>query len=152
MKSVWFLFTFIALASIGCSEAASSGASVSLPYVYVNCTTSHCMTNTALNPTIITFITTSGCVAPDLGFTRSASTNAISCSAATGCYGQITGWIDANGNSTSSIPSGTYSVCTRIDYNRDYPASTTGDSTGTKDNVAIGATTANQFVTTWTDL
>lgn len=136
----------------GCGEPAASGASVSIPSVYVNCTTAQCMTNASPNPIIIAIITTSGCTAPDFGYTRSASTTSISCSAALGCYGQVTGWVDANSNSTTTIPSGSYSICTRIDYNRDYPASTTGDSTGVKDNVSIGSTTASQFVTTWTDL
>lgn len=146
------ILIFFVLSAAGCSEPAASGASVSLPVVVVDCTTAQCRVNTTTNPIIIAIITTSGCTAPDFGFTRSASTNAISCNTTFGCRGQVSGWVDSNGQSTSSIPSGTYSICTRIDYNRDYPASTNGDSTGAKDNVAIGSTTANQFITSWTDL
>jgi hypothetical protein len=147
LLSISFLMT-----SVGCSEPAASGASVSIPVVVVDCTTAQCRVNTTVNPIIIAIITTSGCSAPDFGFTRSASTSSLSCNGTTGCYGQMSGWVDSAGQTTSSIPSGTYSICVRIDYDRDYPASTTGDSTGVKDNVAMGSTTANQFVTTWTDL
>ena len=95
----------------GCGEPAASGVSVSLPAVYVNCTTSQCRVNASPNPIIIVVITTSGCIAPTLGFTRSASTTSIACTAALGCYGQLTSWVDENGNSTTSIPSGSYSIC-----------------------------------------
>lgn len=137
---------------MSCGEPAASGKSVSLPAVYVNCTTSQCRVNAVPNPFVRVIITTSGCTAPDFGSIRSASTYSISCTAASGCYGLISGWVDAAGSSASTIPSGTYSICGRIDYNRDYPASTNGDSVGTLDNVAIATTTANQFVTIWSDL
>lgn len=142
---------FVTLVLVGCSEASAPGTPVSMPLVFVNCTTAQCMTNTTTNPFITAIITTSGCVST-FGYARAATMTSISCSATIGCYGQITGWVDQNGVPASTIPSGSYSICVRIDYNRDYPASTTGDTNGVKDNVAIGTTTANQFVTTWTDL
>jgi hypothetical protein len=134
-----------------CGEPAATGVTVSIPPVYVNCTTAHCMTNATPNPIMTAVITTSGCTST-FGYSRASSTTSIACTATLGCYGQFTSWVDSNGATQTTIPSGSYSICVRIDYNRDYPASTTGDTTGVKDNVVIGTPTANQFITNWTDL
>jgi hypothetical protein len=142
----------IVLSLSGCAEPAGSGEPVSIPKLFINCTTSQCRTNAAPNPRITAIYTTSGCDAPDFGSIISASTEALSCNGTTGCYGELSGWIDSEGNPVTTIASGVYSICARIDYDRDYPASTTGDSRGILDDVSVVETTSNQFIENWTDL
>jgi hypothetical protein len=49
------------------------------------------------------------------------------------------------------MPSGTYSICGLVDYDRDYPLQT-GDTRGALDDVAVGDHTSDQTVISWTDL
>jgi hypothetical protein len=134
----------------GGGEASSPGVPVPIPRVFINCTTGNCLQNTALNPRVFVLFTTSGCsLAPDYGATLSATLTNVSCLTSTGCYAEVTGWVDAKGVASSTIPSGTYSICARIDYNRDYPATTSGDSYGALDNVAVAQSTANEFITSF---
>ena len=142
----------LSISIAGCSQGSSGTASVTIPSVYVNCTTSHCKVNASPNPLIQVIFTTSGCTNPDFGSVASATTFQISCSSALGCYGQVTGWVNSSGATVTSLTSGYYSICARVDYNRDYPATTNGDSVGSITNVSVSNSAVNQYVTTWTDL
>ena len=153
---------FGALACItlsSCTESSSTGAPVSIPRIFVNCRTANCQSISAPNPKIFVYLSTSGCDPQYIqyGTAVSSSTQAISCGASVGCYGEMTSWIDASKQIVTTIPSGTYSVCGIIDtYPYSYPASLhTGDSVGEISSVSIGrtagATSANQYITDWLD-
>lgn len=142
----------ISIFAAGCSEGIATGAPVDIPRVFVNCQTTKCRTN--ITPRIFVSITTSGCTSPDFGGTRSAVIDNIKCTGSLGCYGEVLSseWIDLNGLPATKIPSGTYSICGRVDFNRDFPPEGVDDSTGVLDNVSIGSPTAAQFLNSWSDL
>lgn len=142
----------ISIVAAGCAESTATGAPVDIPRIFVNCQTTKCRTN--ITPRIFVSITTSGCTSPDFGGTRSAVVDSILCTSSLGCYGEVLAseWVDLNGLPTTKIPSGTYSICGRVDFNRDFPPEGPDDSTGALDNVSIGAPTAAQFINSWSDL
>jgi len=143
------VFVSLALAAVltlaSCAESSGTGEAIPIPRVVVNCTTPHCKTNAT--PYIFVIFTTSGCQRLDFGGTVSASTASVNCTGSSGCYWQVTSW--ANGATT--IPSGTYSICARIDYDRSYPDAGTNDTIGVLDDVSIGSATLTQFITTYVD-
>lgn len=139
------IFVSLTLAAASCAESSGTGEAVPIPRVVVNCTTSHCRTNAT--PYIFVIFTTSGCQRLDFGGTISASTASVNCTGSSGCYWEVTSW--ANGATT--IPSGTYSICARIDYDRSYPDAGTNDTIGVLDDVSIGRNTLTQFITTYVD-
>jgi hypothetical protein len=138
----------------GCSESANSGAIVSIPTVQMNCTAANCSGFNG-NPTMIAFITSSGCTSPGFGTVVSTSLNSVSCVFGVGCSGVLSGWIDGAGTPTSKMPEGNYSVCVIVDYNGNYNglgAAMSGDSYGTLDNVAVSNGTGTQTVTSFADV
>jgi hypothetical protein len=140
---------------VACAESSSSEVEVRIPRVFINCTTPHCKTTPLPAFRVTAIFSTSGCQRYDFGATisgGSGETAALSCNPTSGCYGEVTSWIDATGRPVTTMPSGTYSICARIDFNGDYPAGPAGDTLGSLDNVFVSDTTANQFLTTWTDL
>lgn len=147
-RSVFVLFLLF-LGS--CAEVAGTGESVAIPRVLFRCTdTAFCLRNVSNARAIVVF-TTSGCSAPDFGQAISGSIEDLNCTVTDGCRGEVSSWINTSLMSTSTMPSGVYSICGRIDYNGDYPVSTVGDSTGRLDDVSVGLSTANQYMTSWQD-
>lgn len=149
---VFFLFA-LALSVSSCGvEPVGTGELVSIPRVYIDCTTTRC--KTPASPMVLVVFTTSGCDNIDYGSTISASTHAITCNGSTGCRGEISrsSWINNNGVPVSSLPSGVYSVCGLVDYNRSYPPSANGDSVGFLDNVAVVEGMGPQIIVDWTDI
>lgn len=154
-RGVCFILSILLLSSlflVSCAETTGSGAPVSIPRVFIDCTTGACNSNTVPNPRITVMFTTSGCDLPDFGSAIAGTSEAITCTATSGCYGEITSWVDSDGDVATTVPSGTYSLCARIDYNRDYPATTSGDTRGVLDNVSVGSVTSTQFIRLWTQL
>ncbi len=115
MKRVLLMALFVLQA---CSETGlvpASGGPLVIPRTIVNCTTAQCRTN-ATAPLINILITRSSCADPLFGGVVSTSTRAINCTSTLGCYGDVNGWVDANGNQTTEIPAGVYNVCGCINY------------------------------------
>jgi hypothetical protein len=68
-----------------------------------------------------------------------------------GCYGELSQWISVqSATAITTIASGTYSLCGRIDYDRDYPAAT-ADSLGEISQVFVDVNSNIQFITLWQD-
>jgi hypothetical protein len=153
-KNFFLVFlSLLSLVAIGCSEAASTGETVDIPVVRMDCVSTDCMQN--VTPTMYAFITTSGCSSPAFGTIRAMSTNSINCTAGSGCTGFLSGWIDQSSASTTTMPSGTYSICVIVDYNGDYSGSgspASGDSYGELNNIVISGSTGTQFVTSFSDI
>ena len=141
------------LALASCSEP-TAGTNVGIPRVNVRCTTSQCKTNA--NPWIFVTITTSSCNLAfiDQGAQASGTLDNVTCNTTSGCVGEVASWVGRTGGSlTTTIKSGSYSVCGRIDYNRGFPSDGgSNDTTATSDNVSIGANTASVTLDTqWQD-
>lgn len=118
---------FIVLSSFatGCAPSTTPGRWVDIPSIFFYCPTTNCRQNA--NPSAYAELTTSGCTNPAPGRQRTA-TIVASCTAGVGCTGTLLPWLYTDGRTTTGIPNGDYSLCIRVDYNGDYPASTTGDS------------------------
>lgn len=50
------------------------------------------------------------------------------------------------------MPSGVYNLCAVVNYDNSLPFPASGDTQGVLGNVAIGSSTANQFITVFEDL
>lgn len=149
---VSLLMAVLLFATAGCTEKVASGQPVSIPPVTVNCQTAQCRTNVT-GATIIVSYTTSGCGNFDFGATVSTSNLNLNCTSSGGCAQNVPAiWKNLSDNQVTQIPSGTYTICVRIDYDHSYPGSTTGDTTGELDNVSVMSSTSAQSVTGFTDL
>lgn len=150
MGLVTFLIVLLmAMTLVSCAESSGGGKSVSIPRVFVNCTTAQCRRN--LNPRVIVIFTTSGCEQMDFGATITGTAEDINCIVGVGCYGEIKTWVNSSSLTMTTIASGTYSLCGLIDYNRDYP-NQVGDSRGMLENIPVGEGTAAQTISSWIDL
>jgi hypothetical protein len=132
-----------------CAEPSSGGAPTTIPQIVVNCTSSACSTSS--NPNIHILITAYDCSSSE-GVAVASSSMSISCTASAGCYGTTSSWVNSSGAITT-IPSGTYTVCGRVDYNHNFASGvTTDDTTSVKLNVTISAASSGPInLTTWND-
>lgn len=139
---------------LACAESASSGTDAFIPDVVIDCQTAKC--RTAANPTMIVLFSTSGCDEAYAGYggAVSGSTRSIACDATVGCYGELTSWVKPNGNDTPTtvMPSGTYSICGRIDFNHDYPHSQNDDAVIERPSVPVMSETEMILLEDWTDI
>lgn len=145
---------FVSFAFAACEKPNGNTFWVDMPSFYVYCRTSACSQNHSPNPRITAQLTTSGCTNPATGLVRTSSTIYITCTTTYGCQGTLYDWTTSEGRSTTGVPEGTYSMCVRIDYDRNYPASTSGDTIAEWNDVTIDETDANttQFIeNVWTD-
>ena len=153
MKKVLLIALFALQACSGAGLlpiTSGQGDSVNIPRVILNCQSSQCRTNSS-SPRINVVITTSSCSDPLFGAVRSTSTRSISCTGTSGCYGEVNGWITADGTTTTTAPSGTFNVCACINYTASGTPWATCNSLGEKNNITIDANTGLQSLTTWTD-
>ncbi len=125
------------------------GDALAIPRVILNCQSSQCRTNST-SPRINVVFTTSPCASALLGELRSTSTTSISCTGASGCYGEVNGWVSPSGGS-STMPAGMYNVCACINYTSSGTPWATCNTLGEKNNISIDANTGLQSLTTWTD-
>ncbi len=134
----------------GCSEAANSGATISIPHVTINCQTANCRTNSS--PVIAISITSGPCTAGRaFGEVVAKTTRSINCNGTSGCFGEPPdAWYSrATSAPTTTMPSGTYTVCACINYNSSAIPWASCDTTGEKDNVYIDSTTGPVIITGW---
>ncbi|MES2963687.1 MAG: hypothetical protein V4760_07330 [Bdellovibrionota bacterium] len=124
-------FIPVVIASLLSSCAPSSPPAdgwVTMPWIYIHCQTALCNRNITPTKVYVT-LTTTGCADPSPGLTRSSvMTSTLVCNTSNGCFGSVYPWLHLDGRQTTGVPPGTYSTCIRIDYNGDYPTSTSGDS------------------------
>ncbi len=131
------LFFILALAgaAVSCAEIAGSGTPVAIPTVVVDCTTADCQAG----PSQIAFvyITDANCSIGFLGGAAASSSAQATCGGATGCRVTMTSWISGTSHETTTqVPSGTYTVCGYIDMDSsDSP--TTADTTIEIPNVSF---------------
>jgi hypothetical protein len=148
----WILRAVLTITSLfmvaSCAEPANSGAPVAIPTVVVNCTSVDCRRNLPVK--VYVYFTASSCDPAFIDWATVSSSFALNCSGSTGCYGSPSSWVDARG-AVTTIPSGTYTLCGRVDYDNDYPTVTNNDSTANQDSVAVGVSTPPTNLTTWTD-
>ena len=144
----------LSLIGVGCSETANTGETVDIPAINMSCTSADCQAYVGANPRMLAYITSSGCVSPAVGTVRSSSTTTISCTFGVGCSGFFSTWIDTGASTTTTMPSGTYSICVIVDYDRGNVtgAAESGDSSGELNSAAIGSGSGTQFVTSFTDV
>jgi hypothetical protein len=145
------LFISLLLANAGCAPPSQEHALwTEIPSIFIVCQTATCRQN--VTPTIYGVLTTSGCTDSTPGLSRSTTTTSITCSAGVGCVGTLWPWLYTDGRVTTGIPRGAYSVCVRIDYNSNYPSSTTGDTITSKQiEITSTSSTTVQIYNDWTD-
>jgi hypothetical protein len=144
----------IALLASNCApDPVATALWVEIPSIVIICQDGNCRQN--VTPKIYAQLTTSGCSAPTAGLQRTVELTSIICSSGSGCVGTLQPWLYQGSRSTTGIPAGTYSICVRIDYNQDYPSSTTGDTLGVVNGYKISSTTSASgsyfMYSTWTD-
>lgn len=162
MKSQLRILNWVLLASLaaavltflnGCSETASSGSGpVSIPQVVINCTTPRCRSN--VSPVVHVFITQYDCNSDRADLRALVATSMIvNCTVNTGCYATSTSWVNDKNEITSSIASGTYTVCGFIDYNGNFSSGVkTDDTMSIQDSVNISwASSGAVNLLTWSD-
>jgi predicted small secreted protein len=101
-----------------CGEVVGTGEQVPIPDVRIDCRSNRCLNNES--PAIFVYVTASSCNPVFLnGSEISTSTLQITCSPGSGCFGTMPStWIGRDHTSTQTVPSGTYTVCAYITYDR----------------------------------
>lgn len=115
IQKLWIV-SLLALVFAGCSQTEGTGASITIPSVQLSCNTSKCTSvmGTRLGVVILSL---SGCDVDTVEsrLVATGSVNAV-CNGST-CDGVITSWQDANSVNITTIASGNYYICSRIDIN-----------------------------------
>ncbi len=132
-----------------CAEPSSGGTPTTIPQIVVSCTTSACSANSS--PNVHVLITPYDCSSSE-GVAVASTSMTVSCTVSAGCYATTSSWVNSSGTITT-IPSGTYTVCGRIDYNHNYASGViTDDTTSVKLNVNVSsASTGPINLTSWLD-
>lgn len=105
----------------GCAEAVGTGAPVAIPTVLVECTTPQCKAST--NPLVFVWITTATCNWNLIDNATVVNSTTTTCDPTSGCRVVLPAdWIlGSNNQATSTLPSGYYTVCGRINNMRTLP-------------------------------
>jgi hypothetical protein len=139
-----------ACSATGLLPATGDDVAVAIPRVILNCQTANCRTNVS-GPRINVTITRSACTDTQFDAIASVSTFSISCTGIAGCYGEVSGWVNASGSPVSSLSSGIYNICGCINYTNSGVPWNTCNSLGTLANVQITSGTGLKNVTGWID-
>jgi membrane protein len=145
----------MSLSSCG-QQNSSSSVEVAIPRIVIDCTSARCKSNSTSQLVVTVVFTTSGCDRSDFGGLISGGAGpganaSVTCNATSGCFGQINTWVNSNGEPVSVVPSGIYSLCSRIDYNGSYPIQD-ADTYGVLDNVQISSQGGTQYLRSWLDI
>jgi len=134
---------------LSCAESSSGGAPTTIPQIVVNCTTNACSANSS--PNIHVLITAYDCSSSE-GVAVASSSMSVSCTASAGCFATTSSWVNSSGAITT-IPSGTYTICGRVDYNHNYASGViTDDTTSVKLNVTVSSSSTGPInLTSWVD-
>ena len=113
MKNTIFLI-LLSVLTIRC-ESSGTGEPVDIPDVVIDCQNAKCIAENGSYDVVIN-ITSSGCADDQIPLAPVvAGTASITCINGIGCSGTVTSWRDTNSNTTTTIPSSTYSICGWID-------------------------------------
>jgi hypothetical protein len=131
-----------------CAEQVGSGEAVSIPSITVDCGNSRCNQNQ--NVRLIVRITPFDCSATSLNFAvATGGVENLTCNATSGCFANVSNFVDGQGVPVTKIASGTYTVCGIVDINRDYPNNENQDSTAVETSVSVNANTFNIRLDDW---
>lgn len=144
MKKLFLTVSTCILLS-ACGKDDTSVATI--PEVDLSCGTSPCRGASGSYDTV-TAITTQGCAPDQIDSDIAAvGTTSVSCNAS-GCTGQVSSWKDSDGTTITSIPAGTYYVCTWIDFNNDSVKNNTDEFSELRESI-ISASNIDADSATW---
>ena len=126
-----------------CGEAADLATPTAIPSVFVTCALPTCHANATAR--VFGYWTTSSCAQPFFGVKVTGS-GTVTCSIASGCAGSVANWAEfPSGASTTTAPSGSYTLCAVIDVNNDWVnysvGADSGDAVGSLENVSLTSAT-----------
>ncbi len=97
-------------------ESSGTGEPTDIPDVVIDCQNTKCSSVSTGIYDVVINITSSGCADDQIPLAPVvAGTATITCTNGLGCSGTVSVWRDTNSNTTTQIPSSTYSICGWID-------------------------------------
>lgn len=133
------VFGLLALGFVtGCAEAVGTGLPVKIPTVVVDCTTNQCKSSSS--PYVFVWITKTTCNWQLIDNAVAVVSTTAACNPTSGCRVTMpSNWVlGSNHQSSTTVPSDSYTVCGRINNNRTLPHSvSTNDVTAEIGSLSI---------------